>query len=120
MFRYRNNSNMNPDWRNQRWLHQETEKETEVDPRVIVGSLGISDGQDHHRGSTFAFNNLINNVSMEYSLYAVRRSSVLRFSKPFLVEVIRHDPLVVRCLSESTSMENVGTRMCVERRKRTT
>lgn len=80
----------------------------------------LGDGQDHHRGSTFAFNNLINNVSMEYSLYAVRRSSVLGFSKPFLLEVIRHDPLVVRCLSESTSMENVGIMKWVECRRRTT
>ena len=37
MFRYRNNNNMSPDWRNQRWIHQD--EQTEVAPRVIVGSL---------------------------------------------------------------------------------
>lgn len=62
---------------------------------------------DHHRGSTFGFTNLINNMPMEFSLYAVRRSSLLKFSKPFLLELIRNDPLVVRYLTESTTQGNV-------------
>ena len=44
---------------------------------------------------------------MEFSLYAVRRSSLLMFSKPFLLELIRNDPLVVRYLTESTAQGNV-------------
>lgn len=37
---------------------------------------------------------------MNYSLYAVRRSSLLCFSRTFLLEAIREDPQIVSVLTE--------------------
>ena len=49
---------------------------------------------------------------MEFSLYAVRRSSVLFLCRPFLLEIIRSDPQVVSFLTDSTTKKNVSGVIC--------
>lgn len=105
-FHYKQNKNMKPDWRNQRWTNQQQQQE-EKEPTVVVAAFSPFHSQDHHRGSTFGFNNVVNSVPMEFSLYAVRRSSVLFLCRSFLLEIIRSDPQVVSFLTDSTTKKNV-------------
>ena len=106
-FHYKQNKNMKPDWRNQRWTNQQLQHE-EKDPVVVVGTRGCAEVKDHHRGSTFGFSNVVNAAPMEFSLYAVRRSSVLYLCRSFLMEIIRSDPQVVSFLTDSTTKKNVS------------
>lgn len=105
-FHYKQNKNMKPDWRNQRWTNQQQHEEKE--PTVVVGASVAAHSQDHHCGSTFGFSNVVNASAMEFSLYAVRRSSVLFLCRPFLLEIIRSDPQVVSFLTDSTTKKNVS------------
>ena len=51
---------------------------------------------------------MVNAAPMEFSLYAVRRSSVLYLCRSFLMEIIRSDPQVVSFLTDSTTKKNVS------------
>ena len=107
-FHYKQNKNMKPDWRNQRWTNQQLQHE-EKDPVVVVGTRGCVEVKDHHRGSTFGFSNVVNAAPMEFS---VRRSSVLYLCRSFLMEIIRSDPQVVSFLTDSTTKKNVSECEC--------
>ena len=66
----------------------------------------------------FAFSNLLEHTPSDISLYTVRRSSLLCFCKPFLLEVIRLSPSVVSVLNESTTNQDVRPLAAVNRRQK--